>query len=75
MEEDDGGEVEEEEGGLDDAEAHEEGGEVVEGDVVLEGVGGPPVVGEEVGVNLAEGLDEVDGVVAAAKLVTAEGEG
>ena len=75
MEESDACQVEEEEGGLDDAEAHEGGGEVVEGDVVLEGVGGPPVVGEEVGVDLAERFDEVDGVVAAAELVAAEGEG
>ena len=46
------------------------------GSVIGKGVlGGEPVVGEQFGVNLAEGRKKVDGMVGLAKLIAGDGQG
>ena len=60
--------VHREEGGLDDVESHQRRGERGEGNVVLQGMGRPPVVLQEFRMDFLEGGEEVDGVVAAAEL-------
>ena len=55
--------------------AHQEGVQLGKGSVIGQGLGGEPVVGEQFGVNLAEGRKKVDGMVGLAKLIAGDGQG